>query len=181
MCGLLGLALTLPAFSLDVPWYALVPIAALFGASATAQLTPASALLEKAAADAVGEHPTLSYALFNCAYVGGMAVGPGALASLTDALGFRKASLCLSASALAIAGVAAAFVQANLSAVEARRQLAPSGERAAGASNLGFNFTIGDDDADERDESFDIDDNDLPEKGHDTERPQAQLRRQFDV
>lgn len=159
MCGLLGLALTLPAFSLEVPWYALVPIAALFGASATAQLTPASALLEKAAADAMGEHPTLAYALFNCAYVGGMAVGPGALASLTDAFGFRKATLCLSASALAVASVAAAFVQLNLSAAEARRQLAPSGERVADASK-GFNFTIGDDDADENDESFGIDDDD---------------------
>jgi MFS family permease len=112
MGGLVGLALLLPLFAMpQLPYWALFPVAMLFGASATAQLTPASALLEQVAEQVVGEHPTLTYAIFNCAYVSGMAIGPGVLALLTDLLTFQLATLCIAAGALVISGCAACQVR----------------------------------------------------------------------
>lgn len=115
MAGLCGLAVLLPLFALPLPHWALFVVAALFGTSATVQLTPASTLLEQVAADVVGDHPTLTYAVFNCAYVSGMAIGPGVLAMLTDALTFQAAALCVSAGALAVSTVAACHLRAGVS------------------------------------------------------------------
>lgn len=112
MGGTVGLALLLPVFAMPLPHWAVYGVAVLFGTCATAQLTPASTLLEQVAAEVVGDHPTLTYAVFNCAYVSGMAVGPGVLAFLTDRLTFQAATLCVSAGALAISTLAACHVRA---------------------------------------------------------------------
>lgn len=112
MAGLVSLALLLPIFAMRLPQWAVFIVAVLFGTSATAQLTPASTLLEQVATKVVGDHPTLTYAVFNCAYVGGMAVGPGVLAFLTDRLTFQAATLCVSAGSLVISSAAACHVRA---------------------------------------------------------------------
>lgn len=129
MLGMLGLACMLPVFALRLPQWALIPVAMLFGTSATAQLTPASTLLEQVAHKVVGDHPTLTYAVFNCAYVSGMAIGPGVLAALTDRLSFQLATLCLSAAALVISGAASCYVSTL--------NLSTPGPGAAGASDPG--------------------------------------------
>lgn len=114
MCGLLGLSVLLPLFAMPLPSWGVYPIAMLFGVSATAQLTPASSLLEQVAAGVVVDHPTLTYAVFNAAYVSGMAIGPGVLAFLTDRLTFPVSSLCVSGGALAVSSVAAWHVRSVL-------------------------------------------------------------------
>lgn len=93
--GSLALSIVLPMFPRCGTLAHLCAVSALFGLAGTAQLTPASALLEQAVAGAVERSPVLLYALFNCAYVLGMCVGPGLLAELTDTLGFSTATVWL--------------------------------------------------------------------------------------
>ncbi|KAJ1626683.1 major facilitator superfamily domain-containing protein [Pavlovales sp. CCMP2436] len=108
MAGMVGLCATLPLFALPLPhWSLFAPVAMLFGVSATAQLIPASTLLEQVASVAVFRHTTLTYAVFNSAYVSGVAVGPSLLVSLTQQLGFEVGALCLSLGALTLSGAAA--------------------------------------------------------------------------
>jgi len=116
MGGLLGLALLLPLWALPLPQWGLFVVAVLFGTCATAQLTPASTLLEQVAAEVVGDHPTLTYAVFNCAYVSGMALGPGTLAMLTDLLSFQLATVCVAGGALVVSGVAACSLHSAMHA-----------------------------------------------------------------
>lgn len=110
MAGLLGLALLLPVFALPLPHWALIPVAMLFGTSATAQLTPASSLLTSVASAEVRRSPPLAYAMFNTAYTLGLALGPAALGALTELFSFQQASACLSGCALALAGCSALFI-----------------------------------------------------------------------
>lgn len=89
----------------------LFPLGMVFGASGTAQLTPVSTLLDSIVPEALHEHPTFGYALFNCAYVSGMAIGPGALSALTESHGFETASLILGSATTAVALSAALVVR----------------------------------------------------------------------
>ena len=109
MLGSLCLSALLPAFALAARTRTYVAVGVLFGAAGTAQLTPTSMLLDHAGAvGAAGEDPSVMYALFNCAYVLGMAVGPGTLAALTQTLGFPVASAVVAgATAVLSLGLAA--------------------------------------------------------------------------
>lgn len=148
--GLLCLALLLPVVASVRSHWALYAAAALYGASGTAQLTPASTLLEQVADVALGSHPTLTYALFNCAYVSGMAIGPGALATLTDVFsdgdaaqptkGFALASVVLALLTSALALSAAVGLSLSSSAVaggplQGARRDSSAEESDAGADN----------------------------------------------
>jgi len=105
------LSAALVGFAHATARWQLFAVAVVFGASGTAQLTPASTLLEEVVPVALHDHPTFGYALFNCAYVTGMAVGPGTLSALTESLGFGRASVVLGVVTTACAVVAAVGIR----------------------------------------------------------------------
>jgi hypothetical protein len=125
----------LPLFAHCGSMRAFLVVGALFGVAGTAQLTPASELLELAARGdpSLAAHPEQLYARFNCAYVAGMAVGPGALAWLVQVVGARNGSALL---ALGSATLAAALALALWRELERlSEQLDGDGEGSRGATS----------------------------------------------
>jgi len=113
--GSLVLASLLPAFALATQPWQYYTVAVFYGAAGSAQLTPASALLERAVSQTKSApRPILLYACFNCSYVSGMALGPSIFAFLVDEIGFRKASLALSGSSALTAIVVALALSREL-------------------------------------------------------------------
>jgi hypothetical protein len=135
--GSLGLSAVLPLFARCGSMRAFLLVGSLFGVAGTAQLTPASELLERAAAGdpSLAAHPEQLYARFNCAYVAGMAVGPSALAWLVQAVGARRGSALLAAGAAALAAALALALALELGRLE-RDGDGDTDRRGAGSAAL---------------------------------------------
>jgi hypothetical protein len=139
--GSLALSLLLPLFALSSKLWQFCAVGALYGVAGTAQLAPTSALLELAVRTDgwLAEQPSLVYALFNCAYVTGMAIGPSALALLVDGCGFVRAALILATASATVATAVALALRRELELGDCRSRAAtPSQPEALLAGSGGL-------------------------------------------
>lgn len=120
--GCFGVAALLPLFAMCAALWQYCAVAVCFGVAGAAQLTPTSMLLEHAVAEGpLRTAPGLLYALFNCSFVLGMAVGPGACAGLTDLLGYPRAAAVIAGTVASLVAAVALLLAREFGLLQLRR------------------------------------------------------------